>query len=59
MQIAYSGWSYRESGPVGESHFISFNLKQFYAGTDKASDTTGAGRAVRADDQGLIRRSGT
>ena len=38
MQIAYSGWSYRESGPVGESHFISFNLKQFYAGTDKASD---------------------
>ncbi len=58
MQIAYSGWSYREFGPVGESHFISFNLKQLYAGTDKASGTTGAGRVAAADAQGLIRRSG-
>ncbi len=59
MQIDCSEWSYRESGPVGESHFISFNLKQLYAGTDKASGTTGAGRIAAADDQGLIRRSGT
>ena len=32
---------------------------QLYAGTGKVSDTTGAGKAVVADDQGLIRRSGT
>ncbi len=59
MQIAYSGWSYREFAPVGESDFISFNLEQLHAGTGKPSGTTGAGRVAAAHAQGFIRRSGT
>ena len=43
MRIACSGWRYREFGLIGENRFISFNLKRFCAGTDKASGTTGAG----------------
>ena len=44
---------------IGESPFISCNQKQLYAGIGKVFDITGAGKAVVADDQGLIRRSGT
>ncbi len=49
MWIGCSECSYREARPVGESHFISFNPKQFYAGTGKASGTTGAGRIAVSD----------
>ena len=41
---------------IGESPFISLSLKPLFAGTGKASDTTGAGRAVAVGDQGLILR---
>jgi hypothetical protein len=33
-------------GQVGKTHFTSFSLKQFFAGTAKDFATTGAGRVV-------------
>jgi len=59
MHIGYSGSCCHRFGRAGATAFISFDLKQLCAGIGKVSDTTGAGRAVRADDQGLILRSDT
>jgi putative transposase len=50
MQIDYSGSCCHRFGRVGATAFISFDLKQLCAGIGKVSDTTGAGRAVHADD---------
>ena len=59
MQIGYSGLYCHRFGRVGERPFMSFDLEQLYAGIGKVSDTTGTGRVVAAEGQGLIQRSGT